>query len=148
MSEKTQEEKKAEAAQAQPTAQTISKPKIEVDADEYARLLEEIKKRDKQIAAYKMREKNPKITQQPLTTEKKPSETQEHKHEEHKEEETSKPPHFVGSWERFCPECGLENPEFKDETKCKDCSMHLGSAASVEKLKACPNCGGKHAVPL
>jgi hypothetical protein len=61
-----------------------------------------------------------------------------HSHEEGK-------PHFIGSWQRYCPTCGDQNPEFKDETVCEDCGTHLGAKQIVEKLKACPNCGGTRA---
>lgn len=59
-------------------------------------------------------------------------------------------PHFVGKWQKHCPTCGDKNPEFKDETVCDPdkggCGMHLGSKDDVEKMKACPNCGGSKAV--
>jgi hypothetical protein len=91
----------------------------------------------KQIAGYKMREiarnKRP-VTDIP-PTQPAPAE------EAHTEEK----PHYVGSWQQWCPDCGEKNPAFKDETVCKTCGMHLGAAAEVEKLKACPNCGQKGA---
>jgi hypothetical protein len=75
--------------------------------------------------------------------------------EEKKEEEPPKPilpPHFAGSWERYCPTCGEQNPGFKDETVCKDCGTHLGAAADIKTeenpggvVTACWNCGGKKA---
>ena len=58
--------------------------------------------------------------------------------------ETGKP-HYIGAWQRFCPTCGDENPDFKDETQCEDCGAHLGAKETAEKLKACPNCGGHKA---
>ena len=58
--------------------------------------------------------------------------------------ETGKP-HYIGAWQRFCPTCGDENPEFKDETQCEDCGAYLGAKETAEKLKACPNCGGHRA---
>ena len=57
-------------------------------------------------------------------------------------------PHYVGSWQKYCPTCGDKNPEFKDETVCKDCGTHLGSKKTVEKMVTCPHCGGKNAKPL
>jgi hypothetical protein len=54
-------------------------------------------------------------------------------------------PHYIGSWQKYCPTCGDQNPEFKDETECSDCHTSLGEKAKAEKLKACPNCGGTHA---
>jgi len=47
--------------------------------------------------------------------------------------------------DRFCPECGDENPDFKDEAWCVDCSRPLGAKDNLPKLKACPNCGSKSA---
>lgn len=61
--------------------------------------------------------------------------------------ETGKP-HYIGAWQRYCPTCGDENPEFKDETQCEDCGAHLGAKETAEKLKACPNCGGHRAKRL
>jgi hypothetical protein len=94
----------------------------------------------RQVQAYKMREKLPKKPEPP-TQIAPPT-------EEHKEEE----PHFVGPWQQYCPTCGDKNPAFKDETICNPekggCGMHLGAVAEVEKLIACPNCGGKHAARL
>lgn len=57
-------------------------------------------------------------------------------------------PHFIGAWQKHCPTCGDKNPDFKDETKCDDCGMHLGAKEVAEKLKACPNCGGHRASKL
>lgn len=57
-------------------------------------------------------------------------------------------PHYIGAWQRFCPTCGDENPDFKDETQCEDCGAHLGAKETAEKLKACPNCGGHRAKKL
>jgi hypothetical protein len=54
-------------------------------------------------------------------------------------------PHYIGSWQQYCPTCGDRNPDFKDEVVCKDCGTHLGARATAEKLKACPNCGGQEA---
>ena len=65
--------------------------------------------------------------------------------EAHKSEETSVKPHFVGHWQRYCPECGEQNPDFKDEIECEGCGMHLGAKEDAVKLKACPNCGSKKA---
>ncbi len=41
---------------------------------------------------------------------------------------------------RNCPECGVPNPDFQDEVKCRDCGIALGSLEEAKKLKACPNC--------
>jgi len=59
----------------------------------------------------------------------------------HKENE----PHFIGAWQRYCPTCGDQNPNFKDETECVTCHTRLGAREVAQKLKACPNCGGKNA---
>jgi hypothetical protein len=132
-------------------SQTTPKPKIEIDADEYTKMIEDSKRKDRVIAAYKMREKNPKVTGKPSAPEIKPTEPHEHRENEI---ETTTPtpgpgkPHYVGTWQQYCPDCGDKNPEFKDETECPDCHMHLGAKDQVEKLKACPNCGGHKAVEL
>jgi predicted RNA-binding Zn-ribbon protein involved in translation (DUF1610 family) len=93
----------------------------------------------KQIAGYKMREiarnRRPAVEEKPAPP---PAET-------HTEETAEAKPHYVGSWQQYCPDCGDKNPAFKDETVCKTCGMHLGAAAEVERLKACPNCGNKGA---
>ena len=47
--------------------------------------------------------------------------------------------------DRFCPECGDEDPSFLDESWCVNCSRPLGAKANLPKLKACPNCGSKSA---
>jgi hypothetical protein len=54
-------------------------------------------------------------------------------------------PHYIGSWQRYCPTCGDQNPDFKDETTCDGCGVHLGAKEVATKLKACPNCGGHSA---
>jgi hypothetical protein len=63
---------------------------------------------------------------------------------EEKKEEPPKPPHFTGSWQKWCPTCGDTNPNFKDETICSTpgCGQHLGAEEGIKDLKACPNCGG------
>lgn len=60
---------------------------------------------------------------------------------EAKEAAPEEPQHPVHSYEKFCPDCAAPNPSFKDETECKNCHVHLGAAAQVEKLAACPFCG-------
>jgi len=59
-------------------------------------------------------------------------------------------PHFVGKWQHYCTHAGCEqeNPDWKDETKCKDCGMHLGSVETAKSLARCPNCGGHSAKKL
>lgn len=91
-----------------------------------------------------------------LENSKKTIETLE-KETESKEPEPSKPsveetrahkegiPHFIGAWQQYCPTCGDKNPDFKDETTCDSCGVHLGAKEVAEKLKACPNCGGHNA---
>lgn len=61
---------------------------------------------------------------------------------------TPTPEHWVGPWQKYCADCGGINPDFKDETECQDCHMHLGAVEVAEKLKACPNCGSKKAKKL
>lgn len=78
-----------------------------------------------------------------------PGETeQETGREEPPTEKVEPPAHFVGPWQQYCADCGDKNPDFKDETKCTACGMHLGSKDAAPKLKACPNCGGKDAEVL
>lgn len=68
--------------------------------------------------------------------------------EERDTEKTPMPEHWVGPWQKYCTDCGGVNPDFKDETECQICGMHLGSREVAEKLKACPNCGSKKAKKL
>jgi DNA-directed RNA polymerase subunit RPC12/RpoP len=42
---------------------------------------------------------------------------------------------------RCCPDCGVRNPNFKDETKCARCDMHLGAYEEAKALEKCPFCG-------
>lgn len=122
------EKLKKDAAYAQATAERAVKD------------LETFRKRSKSHTPQKKEE-------QPTTTE-----THDHEHTESPPPSTPKldgheegKPHFVGSWQKFCPTCGIPNPDFKDETKCKDCGTHLGAFETANKLKACPNCGGHRA---
>lgn len=55
-------------------------------------------------------------------------------------EPSKKTEHIVRPWEKFCPDCGGDNPEYKDETECVDCHASLGAAKYLPKLPACPNC--------
>jgi ribosomal protein S27AE len=115
-----------------------------VHTDEVEKLKGEMAALKRQIAGYRMREiarnKKPAIE---ASTPPAPAE------EAHAE---SAKPHYVGTWQQYCPDCGDKNPEFKDETICNPkkggCGMHLGAAKDVEKLKACPNCGGQHAARI
>jgi hypothetical protein len=123
---------------------------IEISAEEYENLQNTLKTRDRQIAAYKMREHNTKVTGH--VEPKSQPKPEEHKHEEAKPPETEKAPHYVGPWQKFCPTCGDQNPDFQDETECKDCHTHLGAAKNIKtpenpdgKLVVCPNCGGHRA---
>ncbi len=111
---------------------------------ELAKAKEETVRVTKELAALRRKRENkvvahadpPKVDPLPSTaTEPK---TDEHGHEEGK-------PHYIGAWQQFCPTCGDKNPDFKDETVCQDCGQHLGAKETVEKLKACPNCGGHRA---
>jgi|SRR5271157_4511426 len=143
------------ASAAKPTEE--EKVNIEVTAQEYQTLLETVKKQSQQIAAYKMREHNRKVTgnQEPKPEPKPEIKLDEHKHEETKTPEPEKQletPHYVGPWQKFCPTCGDQNPAFKDETECIDCGEPLGAAANLKTEKnpsgaliACPRCGGHHA---
>lgn len=53
--------------------------------------------------------------------------------------------HLLHPWQHFCTgvNCEGENPNFKDETQCETCGMHLGAVEVAEKLSRCPSCGGK-----
>lgn len=155
--EEKQTEPQKPAAPAPAAAVTEPKTTIEVSTEEYQTLLGTIKKQNQQIAAYKMREHNAKVTGKP---EPKPEPKPEMKLEEHKHEETKAPepekqpeaPHFVGPWQKFCPTCAEQNPDFKDETVCVDCGEPLGAAKNLKTkdnpngaLIACPRCGHSHA---
>jgi DNA repair exonuclease SbcCD ATPase subunit len=59
----------------------------------------------------------------------------------------------------FCPDCGIRNPNFKEEARCATCGMHLGPKSQLKitskepdgsikvlqegPIAACPNCGGQ-----
>ena len=138
------------------------KPKmVEISEEELAALknkvifqFEELKKKDQEVLLAKAREKKKEkkesqtlnvkngtggnvSEQKAMTSDTEPS-VPTHGHEEGK-------PHYIGAWQQYCPTCGDKNPDFKDETKCKDCGTHLGAVEIAEKLKACPNCGGHNA---
>lgn len=57
----------------------------------------------------------------------------------------AEPPHFVGPWQRHCPNCGKENEHFKDEVVCDPevggCGQHVGAYEAAKKYLKCPNCG-------
>lgn len=55
------------------------------------------------------------------------------------------PTHIFGVRQHFCPAGNEKNPDFKDETVCDDCGLHLGAREVAEKLSACPNCGNHKA---
>lgn len=85
------------------------------------------------------RESSPKVDHSEIGLESKPPEKAEEK-----KEEAKATPHLVESWHpRFCPDCGTQNPDFKNEVECASCGIALGSEEVVksEKFKVCPNCG-------
>jgi hypothetical protein len=121
----------------------------EVMSDETARLTAELDKVKKEaldakkaLEALRRKRENKKPEPPSTSTQEKetsnPPPTDEHGHAEGQ-------PHYIGSWQRYCPTCGDQNPEFKDETTCDGCGVHLGAKEVAEKLKACPNCGGHSA---
>ena len=50
--------------------------------------------------------------------------------------------------DQFCPECGDANPEFKDETECKDCGRSLGAVETLSRVKQCPSCGASGKIAI
>jgi hypothetical protein len=52
--------------------------------------------------------------------------------------------HLMHKWQHYCTglNCEGENPDFKDETQCEGCGMHLGSVDVATSLSRCPSCGG------
>jgi hypothetical protein len=111
---------------------------------ELAKAKEETQRVTKELAALRRkRENKAAVTSNPPKEDPLPSTATEPKTDEHGHTEGM--PHYVGSWQRYCPTCGDQNPEFKDETVCEDCGQHLGAKDLVQKLKACPNCGGHKA---
>jgi hypothetical protein len=122
-----------------PTADDFAKMKGEL---EHAK--KETAEAQKALEALRRKRENKKPTTEPpsaSTQEKQTSNPQpvdEHGH-------TEGTPHYIGSWQQYCPTCGDRNPDFKDETKCDGCGVHLGAREVAEKLKACPNCGGHSA---
>lgn len=132
----------------QPEKSVEAPPK---ENEELVTLKKQIDTLQRQVQIYKAREKNPKVNRT------KPSEKLMPEKEKSQDETSSQKldsphhpgmPHYVGVWEKYCPECGDPNPDFKDEMECSSCHMHLGAEATVEKLKACPNCGGRAAKRL
>lgn len=109
-------------------------------AKEYAIQNQKIRKLNKQIAGYKSLEKRKKKNNIQETNET----TVDQEEKTPKSEFTT---HHTVPWLKDCPECGGENPDFKDETECdKDqggCGRHLGSKETVKKLNSCPFCGNK-----
>ena len=73
-----------------------------------------------------------------------PSEVESKSNKVELSSEVSATPHYVGSWHKYCPDCGEVNPEFKDETFCVDCNIDIGAAERIADIKACPNCGKDH----
>lgn len=47
--------------------------------------------------------------------------------------------HTVRYYEKFCPDCGADNPDWKDEIECKGCGTALGAASNAPKISRCPN---------
>ena len=137
-------------------------------AVENEKLRKENKTKDKQISAFRMREKNSKVTSQttqktetasaytepPAIATPEPPHTHTENEPLHKEPgpDDVVPEHLVPDWSMLCPECGKPNPNFKDETECRNCHAHTGSIETVKKLaldaekrgdptKVCPYCG-------
>ena len=50
--------------------------------------------------------------------------------------------------DQFCPECGDANPEFKDETECKECGRSLGAVETLSRVKQCPSCGASGKIAI
>lgn len=144
---KPEEEKKPEVQSliAHPEEEHEHTP---VSIEEYENLRKEVVTLKKQLSAASMREKL--VQKNKLKAGKELAEQVEKKEEPKPQEEKhdEKKPHYIAEWQHYCPTCGDENPDFKDETICKDCGMHLGPMAYVEKLKVCPNCGGHNAKKL
>lgn len=117
------------------------KKTVEIDAQELLDLraeIEQLKKEKpkKTVEKHGGKKQTPPLTLTPPASP--PASATEHGHEEGK-------PHYIGAWQKYCPTCGDSNPDFKDETECEDCHIHLGAKEVAEKLKACPNCGGHRA---
>jgi len=59
---------------------------------------------------------------------------------------SKEPIHHARSYERYCPDCGDTNADYKrPNVFCKDCGSPWGTdSPELEKnVKACWNCGGK-----
>jgi len=55
--------------------------------------------------------------------------------------------HAVRSFDKFCTDCGSENPDYKkSEFFCANCESPLGSEDDVLNTKACYNCGSNSAI--
>lgn len=58
--------------------------------------------------------------------------------------DSSEETHMVKSFMKSCPDCGLENPNYKEpKAFCnnKKCNAPLGSKEDAEKAGRCWNCG-------
>lgn len=51
------------------------------------------------------------------------------------------PTHSMSITDAYCPTCGETNPQFKDETECKECGHALGAIETLAQVKNCPGCG-------
>ena len=151
MSEKQTEtqntpEKKPDAAPAQ--TQTVTMSKTDFDA-----LIARVEKSENEIKGLKLRTDRKEKRENPAPTQKETQKEPESKPAETKtsienvETDKHEHPHF-NKWQRFCPTCGDQNPEFKDETQCVRCGTHLGAKENLSTaenpnapIKVCPNCG-------
>jgi len=117
-----------------------SEPK-DITTEEFAKLNRQLRSKNREIGGYKG-----KITQLQAEIDNLKGLGEHNLTKQNPEEPTiqEQSPHYVGTWHKYCPDCGEENPEFKDETYCIDCNIDIGAAERIADIKACPNCGKDH----
>ncbi len=55
--------------------------------------------------------------------------------------------HATRSFDKFCTDCGSENPDYKkSDFFCSECNSPLGSENDVLNSKVCYNCGSSNAI--
>ena len=115
-------------------------------ADSWAAVFAQIRKENEDLRTELAEVKSKRNKADKEYAQKHPEPTKEVEKEEKKEEAPSRP-HFYAKWQKFCPECGEENPEFKDETLCDTpgCNFHMGAIDNLPNVKKCPQCGGHSA---
>lgn len=131
-----------EQTKEQPQSAETIKPEKTAKESPYAVILKRLENIEAKMETKSAQTAN---VQSPIPA-KAPLEPSPNQETEHTHEHNENNPHFIGTWQQYCPTCGDKNPEFKDEVECGTCHTNLGAEETATKLKACPNCGGKKAI--